>query len=225
MFKKKRKLEKVPRPGLPELPELPKLPDFPGEENYDQIHQLPIFPNNSLGDKFSQNNIKEAITGKKEVYRGYANDFESPEEIKMMQKPQRTKEIDEYKPEFPTISKPFTNKSLGVPEIPSLEENYEPEIKPSKQMMEDTIPKMMTKTLRVVPQKGPDQIFVRLDKFEESQTLLENIKKQVSEITKLLEKTKEIKQDEDEELKGWETELQEIKSNIDKIDKDLFSKL
>ena len=73
-------------PDLPELPKLPKLPEFePEKENkpLKPIHQLPRFPNDSLGQKFSQNTIKEAITGKKEG-KGLANDFAEDEEEQMM---------------------------------------------------------------------------------------------------------------------------------------------
>lgn len=74
---------------LPELPELPKLPEFSDYKKGSlQIHQLPSFPNNSLGDKFSQDTIKEAISGKKEGdWEENANDFESFDEEEMMQQP------------------------------------------------------------------------------------------------------------------------------------------
>lgn len=221
MFKKKRKQEYEKRTGIPELPELPKLPEFPGEENIPTVHQLPSFPNNSLGDKFSQNTIKEAVSGRKEDFGEYADEFESPIEMEMMQKPQRTKEIENDYP-----SRWNSAENLDIPEIPSIENIREPDIMPSKQMEEENkIISPMSKQSKVEPERGPKQIFVRLDKFEESQELLESIKKQISDINKFLDKTKEIKKEEDEELKEWEEELQEIKSNIEKIDKDLFSKL
>ncbi|MEJ2267703.1 MAG: hypothetical protein P8X70_01355 [Nanoarchaeota archaeon] len=36
------------------------------QKTKDNIHQLPSFPNNSLGEKFSQDTIKKAVTGRKE---------------------------------------------------------------------------------------------------------------------------------------------------------------
>src|SRR3989339_903997 len=73
------KKEENQNPEIPMLPEFPKLPELPrlseiqeeGEEEEiedspKQIHQLPSFPHNSLGDKFSQNTIKEVIRGKPE---------------------------------------------------------------------------------------------------------------------------------------------------------------
>lgn len=189
LFKKKKKKEDFTKiPSLPELPELPRLPEFPGEKTNKDIHQLPRFPNNSLGDKFSQDTIKEAVTGKKEDEGDYANDFGSlAEEQEMMQKSLKIETPEEINIKTPIMG----NKN-----------------------------KEQTK---ISGQAEP--IFVRLDKFEESQNLLEHVKKEISDINKLLEKTKEIKNQEDDELKSWETELQNIKTNIEKIDKSLFSKL
>jgi hypothetical protein len=74
-FNKKEDEEKIPQ-----LPELPKLPEFPSareESDDNQIHKLPSFPNSQLGQKFSQNTIKEAVTGKEEVEDAHdADDFE-----------------------------------------------------------------------------------------------------------------------------------------------------
>ncbi|MCK5043383.1 hypothetical protein KAR52_00045 [Candidatus Pacearchaeota archaeon] len=85
---------------LPKLPELPELPEpFEKNKSSKSIHQLPSFPNDSLGEKFSQNTIKEAITGKKEGERVFeADDFESDEdyEERMMPKPVKTPRTKEF---------------------------------------------------------------------------------------------------------------------------------
>jgi hypothetical protein len=66
--KKEEKKEGLKLPSLPKLPELPNLESpTPTQE---PLTQLPSFPNNSFGQKFSQNTIKEAVTGKKEVEAG-----------------------------------------------------------------------------------------------------------------------------------------------------------
>jgi hypothetical protein len=74
-------------PQLPELPKFPELPDLNFSEN-ESLPKLPSFPSNSLGDKFSQNAIKEAVSGKKEV-RGNADEFDLDEDDRMMQAPLR----------------------------------------------------------------------------------------------------------------------------------------
>ncbi len=72
-------------PRLPELPKLPSLPEM-GEELDEnmELPKLPSFPNSSTGDKFSQNTIKEAVAGEKEVTEEYADDSMNMEEDQMM---------------------------------------------------------------------------------------------------------------------------------------------
>ncbi len=87
LFKRKEKREESPT--LPELPQLPELPEFPEAEEYPngEIPQLPSFPNGSLGNKFSQNIIKEAVTGRKEVEEGDADEFAEERPMQTMRKP------------------------------------------------------------------------------------------------------------------------------------------
>ena len=69
--------KKGPEPKkIQKLPELPDLPDFEESKDERQLSQLPRFPNDSLGEKFSQDTIKEAVTGEKE---GSEGDFEADE--------------------------------------------------------------------------------------------------------------------------------------------------
>jgi len=93
LFKKKEKKEEVPR--LPELPTLPELPEISSFEKFseDKLPQLPSFPNGDLGNRFSQNTIKEAITGKREE-EVQAEEME--EEIPMMRQPRVKEESENY---------------------------------------------------------------------------------------------------------------------------------
>ena len=183
LFHRKEKREDMKIPELPGLPELPKLPELTegSEDSQSKIHQLPSFPNNSLGDKFSQDTIKEAITGNEEDdFEDIVDDFDSLEE------PQK-------------IQKPHIEKPIEPPKV---------HLKPRREIVRETEP-----------------LFVRLDKFKESHEILDGVKEQMHEITHLLNETNSIKEREDKQLKEWETELQEIKNNIEKIDRDLFSKI
>jgi len=101
LFKKKEKKEEAV-PKLPELPRLPEIPDIAEFQKYteEKLPQLPSFPNGDLGNKFSQNTIKEAITGRKEEEGGAD---ESVEEIQMMRKPLVREENEEYS--MPTMQK------------------------------------------------------------------------------------------------------------------------
>ncbi len=187
LFKKKKKREEERIEKLPDLPELPKLPEFPKmrgefeEEPLKVPHPLPSFPNNSFGEKFSQNTIKEAVAGKKEGEGVFdADDFASEDEMQMMQKPRRLALSREVPKEF--------QEAAG----------------------------------RV---RKAEPVFIRLDKFEESMNIFERAKRQISEIEKILRDIKKIKEEEERELMFWEKELQEIKSQIEKIDSEIFSKI
>ena len=70
-----------------------------------------------------------------------------------------------------------------------------------------------------------ESIYVKLDKFETSLQALEEIRDKMGDIEKLLEKTREIKAQEEKELEEWERELNIIKSRLDSIDKTVFKDL
>ena len=78
---------------LPELPKLPEMPDIQSKDmdfKNEPASQLPSYPTNSFGEKFSQNAIKEAVTGKKgdkEVFD--ADEPFDEDEDREMQKPQK----------------------------------------------------------------------------------------------------------------------------------------
>lgn len=188
--KKEEKKEQVSQ-----LPELPTLPDFPTvnesvkDDSKIQHSQLPIFPTNSVGEKFSQNIIKEAVTGEKEGENASEkNEFEEEEVFGGHSQKQSVKEI------------PFSEtEDFQTEKIP-----YEHEKETSK---------------------NPEPIFIRIDKFEESLNLFEKTKKQIFEIEKMVENTKKIKEEEEKELEFWKNEMNSIKGQIAKIDKELFSKI
>ena len=112
----------VPESTMPKLPELPKLPDFQGYEedsdyNENELPQLPSFPNNTLGNKFSQNTIKDAVAGEKEVEPEEAEDFEENEEP-MMQKPLAKTMPASEMPEqrnYPSYSRTYTTQKKPEP--------------------------------------------------------------------------------------------------------------
>lgn len=86
--------EKIPElpdlPKLPGLPSIPSIPSLPTGNSKTQLPQLPKFPSSPVGEKFSQNAIKEAVGGEEE---GDSNDFQDG----MMKLPSRnmTSELGE----------------------------------------------------------------------------------------------------------------------------------
>lgn len=96
--KKSDKTEK----GIPKLPELPSLPQFPDMDDYsDEIHELPSFPSSGMGEKFSRETIKNAISGDE--------DYEDDDEPKI------TREELIPKPDFKDFSKTTPKKIYDKP--------------------------------------------------------------------------------------------------------------
>ncbi len=187
LFKKKQKEIAPNQP--PKLAELPKLPDLPkmsgvGPAKLPKIPQqkqipknpnnLPSFPNNSLGTKFSQSTIKHAVTGQKEGREDDFNHYEDDDD-QMIPKPITTPKSREY-------------------DSPPIHSKKEP-------------------------------VFIRLDKFEQTMKVFEGAKKQIVEIETMLRNIKKKKEDEEKELANWEKSIQLIKSQIEKIDNEVFSKV
>jgi len=107
-FKKKEEGKKEMRDEAPSLPELPRLPEF-GNRNIkmkqERISQLPSFPNNSLGMKFSQDSIKEAVSGGKEVEEDLELNNFTPKtrEVQTMPNPQFKEKRIDYKKDIMTM--------------------------------------------------------------------------------------------------------------------------
>jgi len=199
LFKKKEKKDQIKE--IPSLPELPSLPDFPRLEDEEtselktSIHQLPSFPSNSFGKKFSQISIKDAVTGKKEGVDGPEVD-----------------EFDMIKEDMRMIQGPL--KRSVTEEIP-FEEMEE----------EELIGNMNASGGTRAIRRNVEPVFIRIDKFEEGLHIFKETKKKISNIEKILEETKRLKEKEEKELQDWENELRIIKNQIEKIDQDIFSKI
>ena len=175
LFSKKKKQEDV------SLPELPKLPDLPRIEEYEEeLPQLPSFPPNQIGEKFSQNAIKEAVAGREEVDEVGADES-------------------------------IGTRMMRRPPIPYTKD------------IEETTPEKFREAARLVKKIEP--VFIRIDKFEQSLEVFEKAKKKIMDIEKMLKDIKKLKEKEDEELNRWEGDIQTTKEQIERVDKELFSKI
>jgi hypothetical protein len=106
--------------------------------------------------------------------------------------------------------KPMT---MEIREAPSLPEMPEPEM---LEMPKFHMPEM--------PESRPrEPIFVKIDKYREAIMQLEIIKRKLHETSNLLEKIKDTRAKEGEELNVWMNEINTIKEKIGIIDKKLFS--
>ncbi len=73
--------------------------------------------------------------------------------------------------------------------------------------------------------KENEPIFVRIDKFQKAQKDFEQIKKKIKEIDSVLNKIKDVKSKEDDEIASWSSDLEMIKSRLNKIDENIFGKI
>ena len=66
------------------------------------------------------------------------------------------------------------------------------------------------------------QVFVKIDNYKDVLRTVGLIKDKLNEAKETLGKIRELKQQEDAELEGWDSKLNEIESRIDGIDHILF---
>ena len=185
---------------LPKIPKISELPHLPDDDltNENRFPVLPDISNNDYAeDKFSQNTIKEAVSGGKEEEE--FGDF-----------------LDEAEKETPTLPTLPKVEEIGNNPPVSLQENSSEEDHDYEEQLSAPIKE---------EKKVKEPIFIRIDKFEESLENFRKIKAQVTRIKKMLDNTKEIKQQEQKELESWEEKLKSVKKSIEKIDREIFSKI
>lgn len=228
-FNKQEERKEMPREApLPELPELPKLPDFSdfnsSKKEKEPLHKLPTFPNSSFGDKFSQNTIKEAVKGSpKPMPEEKEDDDEADDYYPSQMMPPKI-------PEKKLMEKPWgksTEKSFTIPAMQT-KPPYKFEMEEFPSDMEEIKFKGRTQekddyeTDRI---KRIEPVFIRIDKFEASLKAFEKTKKEISEMEKILKDIAEVREEEEKQLQSWQHDIMRIKEQIDKIDKDIFSKV
>lgn len=74
------------------------------------------------------------------------------------------------------------------------------------------------------PIERNNDIFVKLDKFKSGRKSLGEVKERLNEIDFLLKRIRETKMREEQELVGWESELNFIKSKLKEVTENIFEK-
>lgn len=69
-------------------------------------------------------------------------------------------------------------------------------------------------------QKAP--VFVKLDDYKKAMSSVDNVKKQIVQIKKTLQKIDELRDKEQEELFGWKEHIARVEEEISFVDKSLF---
>jgi hypothetical protein len=205
LFKKQKEVREAQKiPELPKLPELKNLENsqkeinFPLKEDFGgEFEESPRIGDYHKLPSFPSSNKAEKFSQDtiKHAISGGNNNFEE----------------EPVNSAMPKIPDNFSSKqNFEEPEeIPEL-----PEPKP--------IRKIITKQ-EEPEEKGP--VFIRIDKFEESIKFIKKAKDKISEVERLLSETKELKDKEQKEIEEWEQDLLDLKSKIERIERDLTSKL
>lgn len=163
--------------SLSELPKLSSLPRFDGGslDSEESLPQLPSLPSSSFGERFSQNAIKDAVSGSSGKKESEEDADESDDEMMMHEPPRKSLIHEEHK--------------------------------------------------RRMDGKRLEPVFVRIDKFEESMHVFEKAEKKIGEMEELFRDIRKLKEEEERELDSWESKIQSVKKQIEKIDKEIFSKI
>lgn len=116
---------------------------------------------------------------------------------------------DADEPEFEEDEMRMTQEPLRQPMTSEIDEDELPPVKRSPMATRDT----------------SEPIFVRIDLFEEALTVFNEAKKKVADIEKDLNDIKRVREKEDAELREWENEVKSMKDQIEKVEKNVFSKI
>lgn len=173
-----------------------------------EINELPSssLPNSSFSNK-NLNEIKQMIDSKKDSSGMQRSGFQPIAPPKgYNQDLQPTNKLVNIKEKLPVIE-------------PKIEQGIESRREPRREVR---VEKDDEETYQRHSSKEP--VYVRLDKFETTLDAFEEIKEKVNEIEKLLSRSREIKAQEEKELEEWEKEIHMVKSRLDSIDKNMFSR-
>ncbi|MEK6824042.1 MAG: hypothetical protein AABY06_03320 [Nanoarchaeota archaeon] len=213
LFKKKERKKE-----MGELPELPRLIDLPEEIEFNKnLPQLPDYSSNNINNNFFQNKFNEEQK---------TRNFLIPKKDKInssFQEGNQIKEAISGKKEEMFEANEFVREQM-MPEHMEINSNKKLNLEfPYK--MERPPKDLELRNWSEAKTKKTGQVFIRIDKFEESLKIFEITKSKIVEMEKLLEDIKELKEKEEKELSYWMAEIQTIKNQTEKVERDIFSKL
>lgn len=223
LFNKKEEVPKIPTlaspPKFPSSSTLPPLPPLKEEQGKKELPELPSFPSSSKNEVLNQQMVKSAVSDTTDQEEQKEPEMRELEPLTFPSAP--TQDHDRFKPS----SQVQTENSSPIPEAPSIQasspilEMPKPQENPIP-----PIPSQLPASEKTI-QKQDDLIFVRIDKFQSAQKNFLEIKDKVSEIESVINKIKEVKIKEEEELRGWTEDIEKLKARLSEIDNDIFNRL
>ena len=217
---------------VPQLPKLPSLPELPNKELSEkkELPELPSFPSNNNNENLNQEMVKSAVTDAPSKLSMEApsgeEEVKTPEGLQIKEEPSLSP-LPPPAPGLPSI------QSIQSPEpIPKMqpasipEKNILPE--PPKSQEKKSLElhaSISDKSINTPSTRQVEPIFVRIDKFQAAQKNFEQIREKVKEIESVLKKIKDVKSQEETEIKGWTEDVEKIKARLSEIDTGIFDQI
>ncbi|MBU2576730.1 MAG: hypothetical protein KKF50_03330 [Nanoarchaeota archaeon] len=217
------KKEEVPE--IAPAPSLPDLPKMESEAPKNDLPELPSFPSNASNENLNQEIVKSAVTDNLSSGEDGVN-MEIPTDFHTTSGP-----LGEYtippRPSVEIFPKPESSTPIVsqqvIPSIPR-------PAAPTSQPIIPPAPKRMALELNAIKEGKPitkpiEPIYIRIDKFQSAQKNFEQVKEKVREIESLLQKVKDVKSQEENELNGWTEDIEKIKARLSEVDSEIFDQL
>jgi len=225
--------KKSPGEEIPEIPPVPQLPSLTFNFSKPST-DLPA----TLGDARDVSNreaIKSAIDSSEKI-GGDSGAVNSPSEnliippissaqITSPQKSVMLPPLPATSPQNPLPEVPkYTPKLTPVTALPEHPVRSAPLVNPFVQQAEPA-PQVLPQEEKVVKKDASESIFIRIDKFNSAKRDVEEIERDLKQITQVIEKITDIKLKEDEEITEINKTLEEIKNRINRIELDVFNRI
>jgi len=185
-FNKKNDFNERDEIGMPRLPDLPRannlepprLSDLDEDYSEESIPQLPTLPSTSMGDRFSQDVIKDAVLAPQKLEDYSQKDTEDWESEEMLPPlPRITPRTIESNPKtFTPMTKPSIKKEPMFIRLDKFEESYHIIEKTKKEIQE--VEEMLRDTKKIKDEEEKELAY-----WEET---LQKIKNQIDDVDKNL---------------------------------------
>lgn len=228
-FKKKSSDDEIPE--IPPVPQLPSLMFTVPKPSID----LPAMAGDAR-DASNRDAIKSAIDSSEKI-GGDSGAANSPSENLMIppigsaQIP-ITSQKSAMLPQLPTSPQqnPLPEVPKYIPKPTPLNNLPEPPVKSAPMVnpfiqQSEPAPQISSPEEKTVKKDASESIFVRIDKFNSAKRDVEEIERDLKQITQVIDKITDIKLKEDEEITEINKTLEEIKNRINRIELDVFNRI
>lgn len=192
------------RGGLPDLP--PVRSNLADRQADDDSSSLPAFPDSPSHNAFAQAVIKDAVGGA----GGIGNPPGGVKDVKVV-------EMEEWNP-----GSVETPDDFMEPEAPP-EPEPEPEVE-AKPIAPPPPPRQRVEA----PMRGGvgnKDVFVKIEQFHMAKKSLFDLKDKLDEIDELINKIRETKLREEQEITAWERDIAHAKLRIKEVSESIFEKV